>query len=109
MSELPEKTCTLDTLITHPRLVQAVLEGRKTHQRRNGVYGYPGERFELDGITFEITALERQRLGDLSEDDAIAEGMPNLDAYKGLIQRMHPNMPWNPNMKVWLHAFRRVE
>jgi len=49
MSEFPEKTCDITRLVTHPKLVEAVLAGRKTQQRRDGVYAYPNETFELEG------------------------------------------------------------
>ena len=107
--EYPEKTCELSSLVTHRKLVRAVLEDRKTQQRRNGVYGYPGEVFELEGTTFRVTALERQTLGDMTEADAVAEGFPGLDAYKDLIMRMHRGMDWDPAMPVWMHAFERVQ
>jgi len=109
VSDLPPKTCQLDNLITHPRLVEATLAGQKTQQRRNGVYGYPGETFELQGKTLRITELKRQKLGELGESEAQAEGFPNLTAYKDVILRMHPGMPWNPEMLVWLHSFELVE
>ncbi len=109
VSELPPKTCEIDNLVTHARLVAAALEGTKTQQRRNGVYGYPGERFELEGVTFEITDLRRETLGDMSEEDGVAEGLGTLERYKAMILRMHPGMGWNAKMPVWLHVFARVE
>ncbi|MDP3904067.1 MAG: ASCH domain-containing protein, partial [Methylococcaceae bacterium] len=45
MTTLPPKTCSVDRLVTHPKLVAAALAGSKTQQRRDGVYGYPGEEF----------------------------------------------------------------
>lgn len=108
MSDYPEKTCSLDKLVTNPKLVTAVLEGRKSQQRRNGVYGYPGEEFELEGVAFRVTALERETLGQMTDTTAQAEGFPSLEAYKGLILRVHPGMKWNDNAKVWVHSFERV-
>ena len=82
MTDLPEKTCSIDRLVTHEKLVAATLDGRKTQQRRNGVYGYPGECFELEGVKFQVTELRRQKLGEMVEQDAHAEGYPNLEVYK---------------------------
>ena len=45
MSDFPEKTCEIDSLVTHAKLVEAAIAGRKTQQRRNGIYAYPGEAF----------------------------------------------------------------
>jgi len=108
MSELPEKTCTIDRLVRNAKLKRAALEGKKTEQRRDGVYGYPGETFDLDGTTFTITSLTHDRLGDMGEDEARAEGFDSLDAYRELILRMHKGMGWDPEHRVWVHRFQSV-
>jgi hypothetical protein len=105
--DYPPKTCEIDRLVTHTRLVDAALAGTKTQQRRNGVYGYPGETFDLAGEQFVITQLERQSLGDMSEVDAKAEGFPNLQTYKQLIISMHAGMDWNDAHQVWVHSFQK--
>jgi len=107
MTTYPEKTCDIDRLVRHPKLVAAAISGQKTQQRRDGVYAYPGETFELEGIPFIVTALERQSLGEMSEEDALAEGYPDLDAYKDLIMKMHPGMTWDNDHLVWVHCFKR--
>jgi hypothetical protein len=89
-------------------LVRSALRGEKTEQRRNGVYGYPGELFELDGESFEITSLTHDRLGDMGEGEARKEGFEDLDAYKSLIARMHKGMEWDPEHLVWVHRFQLV-
>jgi hypothetical protein len=89
-------------------LVRSALKGEKTEQRRNGVYGYPGELFELDGESFEITSLTHDRLGDMGEVEARKEGFEDLDAYKSLIARMHKGMAWDPEHLVWVHRFQLV-
>ena len=109
MTDYPEKTCEIDRLVRHPKLVEAVLSGKKTQQRRDGVYAYPGETFELEGVTFKVTSLERQRLGDMTDEDANAEGYPSLVMYKGLILKMHAGMAWENNDQVWVHSFERAE
>ncbi len=107
MTDYPEKTCEIDRLVRHPKLVAAAIAGQKTQQRRDGVYGWPDETFELDGIAFIITALERKTLADMTDDDAKAEGYPSLEAYKDLILKMHPGMTWDDNAKVWVHHFKK--
>ena len=109
MTEFPDKTCSIDRLVTHEKLVASTLEGSKTQQRRNGVYGYPGEIFELQGVSFQVTDLRRQSLGEMTEEDAQREGYPNLEMYKLLIMRMHPGMDWDLEHPVWVHEFERVE
>ncbi len=103
----PEKSCEIDRLVTHPKLVEATLAGQKTQQRRDGVYAYPGETFELEGVEFTVTSLEQKTLGDMTDDDARAEGYPSMEAYKALILRMHEGMKWNEVHKVWVHKFEK--
>lgn len=108
MNNYPEKTCSIEKLVTHAKLVEATLAGRKTQQRRNGVYAYPGESFELESVKFNVTALEQQRLGDMTDSDAQAEGYPSLAMYKDLILRMHAGMTWNEDDLVWVHTFSKA-
>lgn len=108
MSDYPEKTCDIDRLVTHPKLVEAALAGKKTQQRRDGVYAYPGENFELDGVKFTVVDLEHKTLGDMCDADAQAEGYPNMEAYKGLILRMHAGMQWDESHPIWVHKFAKT-
>lgn len=105
MNDFPPKTCEIDRLVCHPKLVEAALAGRKTQQRRNGVYAYPGETFELQGVGFTVTGLERKSLGDMTDADAQAEGYPSMEFYKELILKMHAGMVWDDSSLVWVHHF----
>ena len=105
MEIYPEKTCSIDRLVTHPKLVAATKAGTKTQQRRDGIYGLPGEIFDLEGMAFVITSLTRQRLGDMSDEHAQAEGYPNLEVYKDIILKMHTGMTWDADSLVWVHTF----
>jgi len=109
MNTYPERTCEIDRLVRHPKLVAAALSGQKTQQRRDGVYAYPGEEFLLDGVPFIVTELKRETLGDMGESGAKAEGYESLDAYKKLILMMHKGMQWNDDDKVWVHYFKRKD
>jgi hypothetical protein len=109
MTDYPPKTCEIDALVTHARLVSAALAGNKTQQRRNGVYAYPGETFELEGTRFLVKDLRRESLGEMTEQDARAEGYPSLEMYRDLILRMHKGMEWTESAKVWVHEFERCE
>jgi len=107
MKDFPEKTCNISRLVRHPKLVAAALTGQKTQQRRDGVYAYPGEVFELEGIPFVVTDLKRERLGDMGDAGARAEGYASLAMYKSLILSMHKGMTWNDESLVWVHCFER--
>ncbi len=89
-------------------MIAASIAGIKTQQRRDGVYGYPGEQFELEGTRFVMTALERKRLADMTESDARSEGYPDLEAYKQIILSMHAGMEWDPEALVWVHHYQKA-
>lgn len=107
MESFPEKTCSLDRLVTHPKSVAAAVTGVKTEQRRHGVYGWPGETFDLDGVSFVMTDLYRQRVGDMTEQQAKAEGYNDLESYQDIIVKMHAGMVWNEDGLAWVHCFTR--
>jgi hypothetical protein len=105
--DYPAKTCDINRLVTHAKLVQAALAGTKTQQRRDGIYAYPDETFMLENVEFIVTGLERQTLGEMTDADAQAEGYPNMVMYKTLILSMHQGMEWNENHLVWVHKFAK--
>jgi hypothetical protein len=107
VTDYPQKNCEIDRLIRHPKLVEAALKGEKTQQRRDGIYAYPGETFTLEGVEFEVTSVERQKIGEMTDLDAQTEGYPNLAVYKDIILKMHANMVWNEDGLVWVHNFRK--
>ena len=106
--EYPEKTCSVERLVTVPQDVKKVLEGKKTATRRNGVFAYPGEIMTLEGQDFKVESLYQQTLGEVTEEHARQEGFDNLEAYKKSILDMHEGMKWVPKMKVWVHEFTPV-
>lgn len=89
---------------------------------------------EASRITLEVTNVRCERLQDISEADAIAEGverfvMPNsgrvafqnynkhafdycdkaLSSFASLWQSIHGPDSWNANPFVWVYEFRRVK
>jgi len=109
MDKLPPKTCTIERLVTKPADVEKVIAGIKTATRRNGRYADIGELMELGDNRFVVERIYRQRLGEVTEEDAKKEGFEDLDSYKESILSMHPGMKWLPHMKVWVHEFSRAE
>lgn len=105
---LPPKTCSVDRMITNEQDIQLVLEGKKTATRRNGRYADPGETFELQGKTFEVTQVYSQTLGEMTDSHAQQEGYENMESYKNYILSLHPGMPFLPHMQVWVHEFKAV-
>jgi hypothetical protein len=75
-------------------------------------------------ITLEITDVRVERLQDISEEDAIAEGvkwfssgavecpgMPEtpVDAYRSLWEKISGSGSWEKNPWVWCISFKRTE
>ncbi|MFD1425777.1 hypothetical protein JOD24_001601 [Kroppenstedtia sanguinis] len=104
----PEKTCSIDRLVTKEEDVNRVLAGKKTSQRRNGLYAVPGERMELDGIQFEVVRVYRQTLGEMTDADAQSEGQADRMAYLRYLDGIHPGFSWPPDLSMWVHEFRRL-
>ena len=94
-------------LLPSEGLRQAALAGEVTQLHRGDRHADAGDRFEIDGSTFEVTAVETERLGELTDEDARAEGSPNLAAYKERIERTH-DTEWDDDTEVVLHEFEPV-
>jgi N4-acetylcytidine amidohydrolase len=105
---LPPKTCTIDRLITVQADIDRVLAGTKTATRRNGRYADPGEVMTLQGRSYVVERVYEQTLGELTDEHAMQEGYPDVEAYKQAILSFHPGMPWLPHMRVWVHEFRSI-
>lgn len=103
--EWPEKSCSIERLVTIEADVKKVLNNEKTSTRRNGVYAYPGEVVVLDGKEIKVDALYKQTLGEMTDEHAKQEGYATVEEYKQSILAIHPNMPWIPTMSVWVHEF----
>lgn len=57
-------------------------------------------------ITLEITDVRVERLGIISHEDAIAEGVSSVDEYRMLWTTI--NGTWSPEIWVWVVDFRRA-
>jgi len=55
-----------------------------------------------------VTTVETERLGELTDEDARAEGSPNLAAYRERIERTH-DTEWDDDSEVVLHEFEPVD
>jgi hypothetical protein len=97
-----------DELLPAERIRQAVLAGDVTQLHRGDRHASEGDRFEIDGAGFEVTTVRERRLGDLTDEDARAEGSPDLDAYRRRIERTH-DLTWDDDDTAVLHQFRRVD
>ncbi|MWV41684.1 ASCH domain-containing protein [Natrialba sp. INN-245] len=96
-----------DDLLPSPRMREGVLEGDVTQIHRGHQYAEVGETFVIDDETFEVTDVTERTLGDLTDDDARAEGMESLEAYERLLERAHENFEWDDDSEVVRHRFER--
>jgi hypothetical protein len=104
---LPEKTCSVERMITNKQDVEKVLNGEKTVTRRNGRYADIGECIELEGRTFQVTDVYKQTLVNMTDEDAQTEGYENLKEYKEHLNKVHPFPGELPlSLEVWVHEFQ---
>ncbi|MCL9814679.1 ASCH domain-containing protein [Natranaeroarchaeum aerophilus] len=93
------------TILPSDRMRQQALAGEVTQIHRGQAYAEEGDSFTIEDTTFEITAIEERRLGDMTDEDARAEGAADLDQYKSILQRAHENFEWDDDSEIVRHAF----
>ncbi|MFC7137310.1 ASCH domain-containing protein [Halobaculum litoreum] len=96
-------------ILPNEHVRQQAIEGRLTQLHRGHAYAEEGDTFEIDGTTFEVTAIDRRTLGDLTDEDARAEGSEDLAAYKRRLERVHDSFEWDDDSEVVRHAFEPRE
>jgi hypothetical protein len=94
-------------LLPSERMQTQALEGAVTQIHRGHQYADEGDTFTIDGTTFEVTDVRERTLGDLTDEDAQAEGMDDLDGYRRMLDRAHENFEWDDDSEVVLHRFER--
>jgi hypothetical protein len=100
-------TIEADELLPAEKIRQAVIAGDVTQLHRGDKHASEGDRFEIDGVVFEVTTVRKERLGDLTDEDARAEGSPDLEAYRKRIERTH-DITWDDDDTAVLHRFEKV-
>ncbi|MFC6767526.1 ASCH domain-containing protein [Natrinema soli] len=96
-----------DDLLPSDRMQRQALEGEVTQIHRGHRYAEEGDTFTIDGMTFDVTAVRERTLGDLTDEDAQAEGMEDLEGYERLLERAHENFEWDDDSEIVLHRFER--
>ena len=82
-------------------------EGDVTQIHRGQQYAETGDTFEIDDTTFEVVAVEDRTLGDMSDEDAQAEGARDLDHYTQILERAHDNFEWDDDSEIVMHRFEK--
>lgn len=96
-------------ILPNEHVQQLAADGEVTQLHRGHAYAEEGDTFDIDGETFEVTAIEHRTLGDLTDEDARAEGSEDLDAYKRRLEAVHDEFEWDDDSEVVRHAFRPRE
>jgi hypothetical protein len=101
--------------------VPLILSGTKTQTRRLWAkrHAKPGTIHKaktrmLSTECFALLRIERcykQRLGDMTLAEVIAEGYKSLEDYKQALETINKNkkFQWNPDTVVWVVDFKVVE
>ncbi|MEM4715449.1 MAG: hypothetical protein QXW85_04930, partial [Candidatus Nitrosocaldus sp.] len=53
--------------------------------------------------------VKRQRLGDMSDGDAILEGFSSLDEFRDVWVKCYGKDSWDPMLEVYVIGFRVVD
>ena len=96
------------TLLPNEHVQEMVAEGTITQLHRGDHYAAEGDRFEIDGETYEVVEVSERKLGDMTDADARAEGSPDLEHYRERLDRAHDNFEWDDDADVVVHRFERV-
>ncbi|NKE35080.1 ASCH domain-containing protein [Natronococcus sp. JC468] len=96
-------------LLPNERMQEQALEGEVTQIHRGSRYAEEGDTFAIEGTTFEVTDVTERTLGDLTDEDARAEGMDDLEAYERLLERAHDDFEWDDDSEVVRHRFERQQ
>ncbi len=95
------------TILPSERMRQQALNGEVTQIHRGQAYAEEGDTFTIDDETFEITDIEERTLGDMTDEDARAEGAADLDEYKQILQRAHEHFEWDDDSEIVRHGFEQ--
>ncbi|OVE83391.1 ASCH domain-containing protein [Natronolimnobius baerhuensis] len=94
-------------LLPAERLRTAALEGEVTQLHRGDAHASEGDTFDIEGTTFKVVEVREERLGELTDEDARAEGSSDLESYKRRIERTH-DLEWDDNRTAVLHRFEPI-
>lgn len=97
----------LSNLVTIREDIEKIKRGEKKAVRRSNRFGNIGDTWEIDGEMYMLENVYRQKLGDVTEKNARDEGYDSLQDYIDAIASIHDESVWNPELKVWVHEFKK--
>lgn len=102
-------------ILFEPEHVQLILQGIKTQTRRTGKHRWKigairqaktGYKKDSEFAKIRILAVRQERLVDISESDALAEGYKSIREYMDVFIRIYGS--WNGKSMVWVIDFELV-
>lgn len=92
--------------------IKQILADEKTQTRRTGKRRYKvGHRYRLQHSWFEWTLIEilitrrfRQRLGDITPEQALKEGYSSVEGFRRVWREIHGS--WDPELVVTVYEFK---
>ena len=99
-------------LIFKKKHIEQILEGTKTQTRRRHrrplkagrIYDVKRDWYHSTGHKILITNVYRQRLGDLTPEEALKEGGYTVDEF--IEKWKEINGSWEPDEVVWVYEFK---
>jgi hypothetical protein len=64
---------------------------------------------EASRITLEITGVRVERLREITDEDARAEGVNGVEGFEATWRSINGHGSWDANLYVWVVEFKRVE
>ncbi|MEF8802253.1 MAG: ASCH domain-containing protein [Halolamina sp.] len=95
------------TLLPSPQMKEDALAGDVTQIHRGQAYAEEGDTFEIDDEVFEVDDVTERTLGDLTDEDARAEGARDLDHYKQILEHAHDSFEWDDESEIVRHRFEQ--
>ena len=89
-----------------PQWRGAVLAGTKTTTVRTKRFGAPGDEFLVEGVAFELVAVEMMPLSDARDRVWKSEGMSSPEEFERVWGENHPTRGFRGEDAVWVHRFR---
>jgi hypothetical protein len=100
------------SLIFKKEHIELILQGKKTQTRRThrhslrigGVYDIKVNYYQREGHKICILRRYKQRLGDITPEEALKEGGYTIEEYRKVWRRI--NGAWDPDQVVTVYEFR---
>lgn len=86
-----------------------LLSCMKTCTTRVSRYGNVGDTFNIFGGTFEITDVVRTKLNTVKNDFYSEEDCATPEVFESAWCSVHPVARFKPELKVYLHFFKRIK